>query len=104
MAVDLMTEPSGAILPVGNVTVGVKPAVRGPIRAVYDRIRIDAVPLSKTVSHAAAAARTSPTSPASASSVSPVAREYAYIQQAEPPQMQHHLRHAAGQETHGTVG
>src|SRR6185369_15647298 len=96
MAVLLITAPSGARLPRGNVTVLVRPRSRA--RRIHDDVvRVHAVLLHQTLAQRGA----------SRGALPPVERpaeglaghgQAALVEQAPAAEVQHHLGHAAGQE------
>ena len=94
----LMTEPSGARLPRGNVTVEVRPRSARRLGAHDDVVGIDAVALAQQAR--AARRRRSDLLHQSSDAAERFAGhgQAGQIEQAESAQVQHHLGHAAGQE------
>ena len=97
MAVLLITDPSGARLPRGNVIVLVSPRARA---CSGDMITSSGSTPSCARSRSRRARRRSELSHQSSVRPSELARgrEHAEIEEAEPPEVEHHLRHAAGHE------
>ncbi len=97
IAVDLMTHPSGARLPSGNVTVLVKPRLRA---ASGDMMTLSGSTLSRVRQQFAEARAALGLRPPVEVLSERVARrrERVEFEQAEFAQVQHHLRHAAGEE------
>ena len=108
MAVAFTTEPSGARLPRGNTSVLVRPRARACVGREDDLVGDDAVPLPQELAEAAPPFRLLPPVQVLAERQAGDGED-ARVEQAQAPQVQHHLRHAAGQEDphrgvrHGTV-
>ena len=92
-----MTEPSGARLPAGKVTVEVRPRRAGAVRVHDDVVGVDAVALAQGGAQARAPFGLLPPVQHRAQRLAGDG-ERARIEQPRPAQVQHHFRHAAGQE------
>jgi hypothetical protein len=98
----LITAPSGARLPRGNVTVLVRPRAR-PLGRHDHLVGIDAIACREQIAQLCAPLRALPPVQHCAQALAGH-RQRLFVQHAQPAQMQHDLRHAAGQEDpHGRM-
>ena len=98
-----MTEPCGARLPRGKADRTGQAALAGTCRGHDHVIRIDAVAWHQPLAQPSAGGRCLPPGEHSPS-VLPVDGQHFEVEQAQPAQLQHDFRHAAGQEdAHGRM-
>ena len=98
MAVLLMTDPSGARLPSGKQTVDVRPRLGAHLRRHDHVVRIDAVAFVQLRAQPRPSLGRFPRVELRVERHA-ADRQHAGVEQAQAAQVQHHFRHAAGQET-----